>query len=72
MERTFSSLEPGSVRGSVFTLASTAIGAGVLSLPLVLKNCGLVLGLVLVNYISHLSVPFHMIIFDEIANVKGW
>lgn len=45
--RVFSRVEPGSLRGSIFTLSSSAIGAGLLSLPLVLKQTGLVLGALL-------------------------
>ena len=44
-ERTFSKLEAGSVRGSIFALCSSAIGAGVLSLPYVLALNGYVIGL---------------------------
>jgi len=47
-DRTFSKMEPGSVRGSIFTLASSAIGAGLLALPLVLHQSGLILGVVLI------------------------
>jgi amino acid permease len=32
-DRTFSKLEKGSLRGSIFSLCSAAIGGGVLSLP---------------------------------------
>lgn len=38
-------MEKGSLRGSVFTLLSIIIGIGSLSLPLALKNSGLILGL---------------------------
>eukprot|EP00954_Amorphochlora_amoebiformis_P026296 1378433-Amorphochlora_amoeboformis.AAC.1 len=44
LTRVFSRVEPGSLRGSIFTLSSSAIGAGVLSLPLVMRNTGLILG----------------------------
>jgi len=44
MERTFSPITPGSLRGSTFTLISTALGAGVLSLPAMYRNTGLALG----------------------------
>jgi len=37
LNRWFGALTPGSMRGSIFALMSTAIGAGVLSLPYVLK-----------------------------------
>ena len=45
--RTFGKIGPGSMRGSIFTLAGTAIGAGALTLPLVLDYLGIVVGLIL-------------------------
>ena len=45
MERTFSKLERGSVRGSIFALSASAVGSGVLSLPYVLNLCGYAAGL---------------------------
>lgn len=45
VERTFSKLDRGSVRGSIFSLSASAIGSGVLSLPYVLKLCGYAQGL---------------------------
>mmetsp|Transcript_17008 Transcript_17008/g.23793 ORF Transcript_17008/g.23793 Transcript_17008/m.23793 type:complete len:581 (-) Transcript_17008:201-1943(-) len=48
LSRVFSKVEPGSLRGSIFTLSSSAIGAGLLSLPLVIKNLGLLLGVSLI------------------------
>ena len=43
--RTFSKVEKGSVRGSIFSLCACAIGSGVLSLPYVLALNGYVLGI---------------------------
>jgi amino acid permease len=43
-ERTFSKMEAGSIRGSIFALCSSAIGAGVLSLPYVLALNGWAVG----------------------------
>lgn len=48
MERTFGPMEQGSIRGSIFALCAVAIGAGVLSLPYVLKMSGWVLGTLLI------------------------
>lgn len=47
-DRTFSKVEAGSVRGSIFSLCACAIGSGVLSLPYVLALNGYVLGLVFI------------------------
>lgn len=45
--RTFSKLDKGSLRGSIFALCASAIGSGVLSLPYVLKLNGYVAGMML-------------------------
>lgn len=47
MNRTFSKLGKGSLRGSIFSLCASAIGSGVLSLPLVFKLCGYIEGILL-------------------------
>lgn len=47
--RAFSPMNAGSMRGSIFALTASAVGAGILSLPLVLKSCGMVLGLVCIT-----------------------
>lgn len=51
----------------MFTLASSAIGAGVLSLPLVLKNTGVVLGIILLLVGAALAL-FSIKIMVECAN----
>ncbi|PFH35161.1 transmembrane amino acid transporter protein [Besnoitia besnoiti] len=45
--RAFSPIERGSVRGSIFTLASSCLGAGVLATPYAMQECGLAVGLAL-------------------------
>lgn len=47
-QRTFSNIEAGSMRGSYFTLLSTAFGAVVLSLPYMMSTCGIVLGIMFI------------------------
>ena len=42
--RVFGSITPGGVRQSVFTLISTAMGGGLLCLPFVMRECGWLLG----------------------------
>ena len=44
MDRTFSKLDKGSVRGSIMSLVSAAVGGGVLSLPYVFALSGYVTG----------------------------
>jgi hypothetical protein len=58
LSKWFGSLTPGSMRGSIFALMATAIGAGVLSLPYVVKQSGLIVGVInlvggsLISYVS--------------------
>jgi amino acid permease len=54
-ERTFGKLEAGSMRGSIFTLAGTAIGAGCLSTPVVLNYLGVVLGLAMLFFCAFVT-----------------
>lgn len=49
LNRTFGKLSPGSLRSSIFTLISTACGAGCLSIAYVLKQEGVILGLILLT-----------------------
>jgi hypothetical protein len=70
VERTFSHMQPGSVRGSIFTLASTAVGAGMLALPLVLKNCGIILGMLLILFGGFLAL-FSMALLVEASQKTG-
>lgn len=48
VERYFSKMEEGSLRASIFALINVALGAGILSLPYVLKQTGYVLGTILI------------------------
>lgn len=48
MRRTFGPMKQGSLRGSVFILTSTAMGAGYLAIPLCLLQAGLILGLMII------------------------
>lgn len=48
-ERWFSPMGPGSLRGSVFTLMASGIGAGVLTLPYVCKINGFGVGLIMLT-----------------------
>jgi len=47
-ERNLSKIAPGSLRASIFTLTSSAVGAGCLTLPLVMKNTGFAIGIMLI------------------------
>lgn len=67
VERTFSKIKEGSLRGSIFTLANTALGVSVFLLPYMLREAGLILGLLIVGlsaFINHLTVT----IIAEVAD----
>lgn len=61
-DRTFGRLRKGALRGAIFALVSTAIGAGCLTLPLVFRRQGIILGTLLISfaillcYISLISI----------------
>jgi amino acid permease len=70
VERTLSAIQPGSVRGSIFTLASTALGAGILSIPFVFSSAGLALGVILLLLGAALAM-FSMQLLIATANKMG-
>jgi len=45
-ERTFRRMEPGSIRGSIFNLVATALGAGIITIGYGLARMGLLVGIV--------------------------
>ena len=47
--RTFSPLTPGSIRGSILSLSGMLLGVGVLALPKVSTDCGLLFGLLFIG-----------------------
>lgn len=80
--RTFSKLNKGSVRGSIFALCASAIGSGVLSLPYVLGLCGWGLGMIFMltgacaaeislRMLAHLAVAHNMPNYSQIAIASG-
>lgn len=73
LNRTFGSLEKGSLAGSTYQLSAAAIGAGVLSLPYVLKESGIILGLILIligAFASILSLKLLMKCSDMISSTS--
>jgi len=50
-----SKIAAGSIKGSIFTMCISIVGAGALSLPYALRNVGLVLGLILVFFCACLA-----------------
>jgi amino acid permease len=54
--RTFKKFDQGSLRGSIFTLAATAIGSGCLSIPLAFRYIGIVLGPLLLMLTATTSI----------------
>lgn len=55
LDRTFGRLRKGALRGAIFALVSTAIGAGCLTLPLVFRKQGIILGVILITFAVSLS-----------------
>lgn len=80
--RTFSELGAGSLRGSIFALAASGIGTGILSLPYVFGLCGWGLGLILfmtsaiateisLRMLTHLAIKHNMPNYNKIAMMAG-
>lgn len=74
MERTFGPMEQGSIRGSIFALCAVAIGAGVLSLPYVLKMSGWVLGtlLIIIGAVSGYYSMYMILVRSIETNCKNF
>jgi len=74
MERTFGKMEQGSIRGSIFALCAVAIGAGVLSLPYVLKMSGWVLGtlLIIIGAVSGYYSMYMILVRSIESNCKNF
>lgn len=81
-KRTFSKLEKGSVRGSILSLCSAAVGGGVLSLPFVFVLSGWVIAVFLIVIgalagvwsnlmIAEVAVKHRLPNFDKIAGKAG-
>jgi VIT1/CCC1 family predicted Fe2+/Mn2+ transporter len=70
MERTFSKVGKGSLRGSIFSLCACAIGSGVLSLPYVLALCGWALGIAFI-FIGAVAAVWSNTILAELAVKEG-
>src|SRR3990167_2301850 len=62
--RNFSTVSKGGLRSSIFTLFSSAIGAGILSLPKVLSEYGVVLGTVSLLIFAMVSYRMHTIVWE--------
>lgn len=70
MERTFSPLEKGSIRGSIMSMVSAAIGGGVLSLPYVFCLSGWAVGISLILLGAFAGIWSNSLI-AEVAIEKG-
>lgn len=64
MSRWFGSLSPGSLRSGTLVLTTTALGAGVLTLPFAVKELGWALGAAMVALLGMLNVASLEILLD--------
>lgn len=66
IQRIFRPIGEGSIRGSVFTLFSGSVGAGVLSLPKVMSYYGLTTGILMILFNSVLAYTSYTSLFTAI------
>lgn len=71
-QRTFGKIEAGAMRGAIFTLMSSMIGAGCLTLPLVLYRQGIVLGVLILASAAYCSYAGMMNISNAAENFKEY
>lgn len=64
LKRNFSQIEKGGIRSSVFTLFSSAVGAGILSLPYTFAYFGVVVGSISLLAFALISYRMHTIIWE--------
>ena len=65
-DRSFSTMKPGSLRGSIFTLIASCIGVGILTLPYICKMVGLIIGILLTTFGMLIAFwSFNMLIFSS-------
>lgn len=69
-KRTFSEIKPGSIRGSVFTLCSSTIGAGLLSIPYSVGLCGAVLGFLLIMLGGMTYTMYYKVLINACSTCK--
>lgn len=61
VQRTFSKMNPGSLRGCIFTLMATAFGSGMLSIPWGIGQNGLVVGILMLfvaSFVAYITLDF--------------
>ena len=82
MDRTFGKMNKGSVRGSILSMVSAAVGGGILSLPYVFCLSGYLIGIFVIilgavagiwsNYmIAEVAIARKLVNFDQIARAGG-
>lgn len=64
-KRNLAPMDVGSLRGSVFSLICTTVGAGILSMPFILRSCGYVIGIVIIILGGILSLTYSMLLMDS-------
>jgi amino acid permease len=65
IQRNFKRMNTGSLRGAVFSLMCTSVGAGILSMPYILRTCGFVLGILIIIIGGTLSLISSMLIMES-------
>ena len=64
-------MDKGSIRGSIFALCASAIGAGVLSLPYVFNMCGYAMGILMICTVA-CAAEISLRMLGEIAVVGNF
>ena len=68
--RTCGKIYPGSIRGGLFTLCASSMGASSLTMPFIFMQCGIIIGVIIVIAGALINLFSYRILVDAVTRFK--